>query len=530
MHTNLNPIRKQSLDKNVPFSWLRYTVLLTAVFLFLSLVSPAAAINLAVNTDDDIDDGYCDVEHCSLREAINAANNEEEGGSSITFSIPETYWAVIKPLTPLPAVTMPVEINNYTGSTYVDLSGVDMTTPGNGLTIDSGDSSVIGMTIHDFDGHGILLTSVGGNLIEYNDIYDNNGDGIRITGGSGALTGNYIYNNGGLGIDLGGDGVTVNDPGDPDSGPNDFINYPVIIRSMPNDEYGTFVEGIYNGLPDSDYMLEFFYNYTCDPSGFGEGENSLGFIYITTDENGNASFAETLYGEGEGGYEGEFWSEFITATATDEFDNTSEFSQCAEIGPGNDSWPRGLGLDLIPDEVSPEVMTAVHTQFIDKHDQSRWFKFAVEPGSQLIVTLTNLPENYDLTVYKDIAAAYNELINPQNTSDLLELSAEFAPDAFSPDAFSPDAFSPDAFSPDAFSPDAFSPDAFSPDAFSPDAFSPDAFSPDAFSPDAFSPDAFSPDAFSPDAFSSAQTRSLLSVSAFNGTAGEGILINTWEND
>ncbi|MCP4425850.1 MAG: Ig-like domain repeat protein, partial [Chloroflexi bacterium] len=69
-----------------------------------------------------------------------------------------------------------------------------------------------------------------------------------------------------------------------------------------------------------------------------------------------------------------------------------------------------------------------------------------------------------------------------------------------------------------------------PDAFSPDAFSPDAFSPDAFSPDAFSPDAFSPDAFSPDAFSSAQTRSLLGVSAFNGTAGEGILINTWEND
>ncbi|MEJ2750176.1 MAG: C25 family cysteine peptidase, partial [Anaerolineae bacterium] len=45
----------------------------------------------------------------------------------------------------------------------------------------------------------------------------------------------------------------------------------------------------------------------------------------------------------------------------------------------------------------------------------------------------------------------------------------------------------------------------------------------------FSPDAFSPDAFSPDAFSGAQTRSLLGVSAFQGTAGEGLIVNSWDN-
>jgi hypothetical protein len=174
----------------------------------------------------------------------------------------------------------------------------------------------------------------------------------------------------------------------------------------------------------------------------------------------------------------------------------------------------------------PNTQMASFDEYIDKLGQSRWFKFSVKPGSKVIVTLTNLPANYDLTLYKDIPAAYQSLTSP---ADLVRLNAEFAPDAFSPDAFSPDAFSPDAFSPDAFSPDAFSPDAFSPDAFSPDAFSPDAFSPDAFSPDAFSPDAFSPDAFSPDAFSSAQTRSLIAVSAFNGTVSEGILVNTWSN-
>jgi CSLREA domain-containing protein len=205
---------------------------------------------------------------------------------------------------------------------------------------------------------------------------------------------------------------------------------------------------------------------------------------------------------------------------------------------GNISWTNAQ--EITPGDTPLEV-------YIDSYGVSRWFKFEVHPGQQVVVTLTDLPGNYDLTLYKDIAQAYVDIVTP---ADLTRLDAEFAPDAFSPDAFSPDAFSPDAFSPDAFSPDAFSPDAFSPDAFSPDAFSPDAFSPDAFSPDAFSPDAFSPDAFSPDAFSpdafspdafspdafspdafsSAQTRSLIAVSAFEGTASEGVRVYTWDND
>ena len=75
------------------------------------------------------------------------------------------------------------------------------------------------------------------------------------------------------------------------------------------------------------------------------------------------------------------------------------------------------------------------------------------------------------------------------------------------------------------------PDAYSPDAYSPDAYSPDAYSPDAYSPDAYSPDAYSPDAYSgiPSAYSSAQQQSLLAVSAFPGTGGQGVVVRTWEN-
>ena len=183
-------------------------------------------------------------------------------------------------------------------------------------------------------------------------------------------------------------------------------------------------------------------------------------------------------------------------------------------------------------------------QRITQPGESRWYKFTVQPESRLIIALTDLPANYDLTVYKDIAEVYQSLVTLTDTNDLEELDAEFAPAAFSPAAFSPAAFSPAAFSPAAFSPAAFSPAAFSPAAFSPAAFSPAAFSPAAFSPAAFSPAAFSPDAFSPAAFSpaafspaafspaafsNAQIRSLIGLSAFDGPTSEGIILNTWQN-
>ena len=42
-----------------------------------------------VNTTDDVDDGVCDATHCSLREAINAANNSTSV-VAIKFDIPAT--------------------------------------------------------------------------------------------------------------------------------------------------------------------------------------------------------------------------------------------------------------------------------------------------------------------------------------------------------------------------------------------------------------------------------------------------------
>jgi CSLREA domain-containing protein len=68
------------------------------------LPSPASAGTLLVDTTDDRDDGRCDARHCSLREAIEAAN-ADPGLDQINFDIPGAGPHTIALARPLPAVT-----------------------------------------------------------------------------------------------------------------------------------------------------------------------------------------------------------------------------------------------------------------------------------------------------------------------------------------------------------------------------------------------------------------------------------------
>ena len=317
--------------------------------------------------------------------------------------------------------------------------------------------------------------------------------------------------------------------------PNSSVMIRAFSTSISSGGGTTTAVGRLTSSADLTFSIQFYASDTCDPAA-GDVTTVGDAIPVTTDSGGNAFFNVSLTDYVPQG-------QYLWAITQDPEGNSSEPSRCVRVGRGNDSWPNAL-------RIYPDGMAANYTvdldEYLDLPGQSRWYKFTAQPNSQLVVTLTGLPVNYDLTLYKDIAQAYKSLNTPE---DLLRLGAEFAPEAFSPEAFSPEAFSPEAFSPEAFSPEAFSPEAFSPEAFSPeafspeafspeafspeafsaDAFSPEAFSPEAFSPEAFSPEAFSPEAFSPEAFSSAQSRSLIAISAFNGLVGEGLLVNTWDS-
>ena len=196
------------------------------------------------------------------------------------------------------------------------------------------------------------------------------------------------------------------------------------------------------------------------------------------------------------------------------------------LQPDNDVWTRALPIALNGSG------DGTSTGSIDEPGQARWYRFGVTPGSRVYADLSNLATNYDVAVFSDIGKAFRRLTS---LDDLEQLSAEFAADAYSPSVFSPSVFSPSVFSPSVFSPSVFSPSVFSPSVFSPSVFSPSVFSPSVFSPSVFSPSVFSPSVFSPSVFSdgaayeSAQVRSIMAVSASDGTAPEHAEAETWNN-
>jgi hypothetical protein len=133
-----------------------------------------------------------------------------------------------------------------------------------------------------------------------------------------AVRGNSIFSNIMLGIDLGADGVTLDDAGDGDAGPNNLQNFPVLTSARSG---SSTIQGNLNSTPNSTFTLELFSNPHCNPSGYGEGKTFLGSKQVTTDGTGSVSFAvNTTRAFAKGSA--------ITATATDSAGNTSEFSIC----------------------------------------------------------------------------------------------------------------------------------------------------------------------------------------------------------
>jgi uncharacterized repeat protein (TIGR01451 family) len=161
-----------------------------------------------------------------------------------------------------------------------------------------------------------------------NTIAFNLGAGIRIiVGTNNAILGNSFLANDGLGINLSDDGVTPNDAGDTDGGPNNTQNFPILDSA--NQEAGnTRVTGVLQSEASKQYRIEFYSSAGCDGSGNGEGERFLGFTMATTNGAGDGSFNVLLPPVVAG--------QVITATATDPDNNTSEFSPCATVlaGPG----------------------------------------------------------------------------------------------------------------------------------------------------------------------------------------------------
>ncbi len=203
--------------------------------------------------------------------------------------------------------------NNSTGNliqgNYIGVGVNGTTALGNdlaGVFLDGGSNNTIGGT-----GAGA------GNRIAFN---GTDGVQLRSSAGNGnPITGNLIFSNGGLGIDLNDNGVTSNDALDGDSGPNGLQNYPVLTSAVASGGQVT-ITGSLNSVANTSFRIEFFVSPTADPTGFGEGQTFLGFVDVTTNGSGNATFNPSLAASGIVG-------QFLSATATRSNNDTSEFSQ-----------------------------------------------------------------------------------------------------------------------------------------------------------------------------------------------------------
>ncbi|MGD0172997.1 MAG: CSLREA domain-containing protein [Anaerolineales bacterium] len=164
-----------------------------------------------------------------------------------------------------------------------------------------------------------------------NSIAHNGGHGVAVITESGSavnntLSGNNIWDNGKLGIALGGDSVLANDPGDADTGDNNLQNYPVMVSAIHDPATAqTTVTATLDSAPETLFMVEFFVNTACDPTGYGEGEQMVADKTVTTNASGHgditADFEPAHFLPG--GY--------ITATATSSGGDTSEFSNCIPV-------------------------------------------------------------------------------------------------------------------------------------------------------------------------------------------------------
>ena len=181
------------------------------LFTLLAFPQSARASSLVVNTFDDVDDGMCDVSHCSLREAILAAQRQSGGRTLSTFDVPDGGSNIIRVSSPLPALagggttidatTLPY----YAGYPEVFL-GKDVDVIATGLLLASNDNVIRGLGFAGFglwpsepsELVGAIVITGSGNLIEENAIglgASWNSTGVRLGGPGNSVRNNTISGN-----------------------------------------------------------------------------------------------------------------------------------------------------------------------------------------------------------------------------------------------------------------------------------------------------------------------------------------------
>lgn len=175
---------------------------------------------------------------------------------------------------------------------------------------------------------GIFITAGTGGAQIQNNTFQGNANaavGLHSSAGVGNTIRNNSMSDNGFGIDLGWNGVTANDPGDADAGPNSLQNFPTVTSAANGIVSGqTQVQLSVDAASSTVYKLELFASAACSTTGYGEGAQSVYLGTLSaTDGSGQLSGTVNFPTVGTG--------QVITGTLTDPGGSTSEFSGCATV-------------------------------------------------------------------------------------------------------------------------------------------------------------------------------------------------------
>jgi titin len=189
--------------------------------------------------------------------------------------------------------------NGATGNTVqgnrigTDVTGTNpLGNAGNGVHLeDTSNNNLIGGT-----------AAGAGNTIAFN-----GNDGVLVDTATGnTLLSNLIFSSGNLGIEL-------------TNGGNNNLAAPA-LTSATSDGSSATIQGTLTSTPNTTFTLQFFADPVANASGFGEGQQLLGSVTVTTDASGFATFTVTFATAVPVG-------QFVSATATGPGGDTSSFAQ-----------------------------------------------------------------------------------------------------------------------------------------------------------------------------------------------------------
>ncbi len=195
------------------------------------------------------------------------------------------------------------------------------------------------------------ITNAAANIIAYN-----GRNGVALSADAdvrNGVLGNSIFANGLLAIDLGDDGVTLNDADDSDTGPNNLQNFPDNLDALSANGSLT-ISGTLTSIQNAAFRLEFFLDGAPDPSGYGQGQVFLGAISVVVHGDSGEPFSATFPISAT-------YTQYVSATASSAGHDTSEFSQTVQVHTPPILGSQPVSTNVVPGQTATFCATASGT-------------------------------------------------------------------------------------------------------------------------------------------------------------------------